>query len=245
MLIEIGKAFACLLVVAAAALLIWDGGSGYADLGKRNGGWAALSKLLGASFVIWMLWTSAAPAAVVMLGYDHGFGGSTDPTFPKPIDHSTALFDFTEAVGRAQLGVTVEAFQNGRAGLASDHVGGHLGAPVRIGVVTFTPGLQVGYARAPNYDYGYWGAEGRAAVQMPGWPTLSTELGLRRRQSFLENYFPNLKGSDLPTTKWHETRFELVEVLALSHGLAVGLRGAIDAGTNPDQVLGVLLRRSF
>ena len=115
MLIEFGKAFACLLVVVAAGFLIWDG-LAEADLRNSPGLKGALLKVLVAAFVVWMLWVPAACAAEVTLGYDHGFGGSTDPTFPKPIDHSTALFDYTDAVGPVLAGMGIEAFQNGRAG---------------------------------------------------------------------------------------------------------------------------------
>lgn len=191
-----------------------------------------------------------AKAATVSADIGHGFSnvvgaGALDPTFNKPIDYTPITFDFTQASGRLSWGATAELAQNGRAGVAADKVVPHFGAAFRVGPVTVAPQLQLGYSRAPNLDYGLVGGEVRISVPTPILTSLSTELAVRRRQSFAVNYFANAKGSGLPTNPWSETRIEAAEVWQINPHTAVGIHGDIDRGSNPDKVLGVFTRLSF
>lgn len=191
-----------------------------------------------------------ANAAEVSADIGHGFSnvvgaGALDPTFNKPIDYTPITFDFIQASGRLIWGASAELAQNGRAGVAADKVVPHLAAAFHIGPVTVAPQLQLGYSRAPNLDYGLVGGELRISVPTPILTSLSTELAVRRRQSFAVNYFANAKGSGLPTNPWSETRFEAAEVWQINSRVAVGLHGDIDRGSNPDKVVGIFTRLSF
>lgn len=191
-----------------------------------------------------------ADAATVSADIGHGFSnsvgaGALDPTFNKPIDYTPIVFDFTQTSGALRWGATAELAQNGRAGVAADKVAAHFGDAFRLGPVTVMPQLQLGYSRAPNLDYGLVGGELRVSIPTPLLAPFTTELAVRRRQSFAENYFANLKGSGLPTTPWRETRVEAAEVWQINSRVAVGVHGDIDRGSNPDKVIGVFTRLTF